>query len=93
MKNSNQNMTDIQKQNCTNRLNKIIGQTKGIQNMIDTDRSCSDILVQISAINNAIKSLGQEVLLNHMKNCMVEDIKKDNFDSIDEFMQLCRKFM
>lgn len=75
------------------RLNKIIGQTKGIQKMIDEDRECSDILIQISAINSAIKSLGQEVLLNHMKNCMADDIKNDQYDSIDEFMVLCRKFM
>lgn len=88
-----EHMTNEQKQKCNNRLSKVIGQTKGIQKMIDEDRNCSDILIQISAINSAIKSLGQEVLLNHMKNCMVDDIKKDNYDSIDEFMELCRKFM
>lgn len=86
-------MTSEQKQRCNSRLNKVIGQTKGIQKMIDEDRNCNDILIQISAINSAIKSLGQEVLLNHMKNCMVDDIKNDKYDSIDEFMELCKKFM
>lgn len=93
MKNIEKHMTEEQKQKCNNRLNKVIGQTKGIQKMIDEDRDCSDVLIQISAINSAIKSLGQEVLLNHMKNCMIDDIKNDHYDSIDEFMELCKKFM
>ena len=91
--NNTEHMTDDQKLKCNNRLNKVIGQTKGIQKMIDENRDCSDILIQISAINSAIKSLGQEILLNHMKNCMVDDIKNDKYDSIDDFMELCRKFM
>ena len=92
-KNTQEYMTEEQKLKCNNRLNKVIGQTKGIQKMINENRNCSDILTQISAINSAIKSLGQEVLLNHMKNCIIDDIKNDQYDSIDEFMQLCRKFM
>ena len=90
---SKKNMTNEQKQKCNARLNKLIGQANGIKKMIDEDRECNEIIMQISALNNACKSLGQEVLLNHMKNCMIDDIKSDKYDSIDEYMNLCKRFM
>ena len=44
--------------------------------MIDDDRYCDDVLLQIASLTNALKSLGNEILRSHMKSCMVEDIKK-----------------
>lgn len=85
--------TEEDKQNYQKRLNKITGQVKGISGMIEDDRHCNDILIQILAVNNAIKSLGQEILLNHMKTCMVSDIENHRYESVDEVMDLCRKLM
>lgn len=85
--------SDYDKNNYKKRLNIIIGQVNGINKMIDDDRHCSDILIQISAVDKALKSLGQEILVNHMKTCMVDDIKNERYNSIDEVMDLCRKLI
>lgn len=85
--------SDDDKNNYKKRLNIIIGQVNGINKMIDDDRHCSDILIQISAVDKALKSLGQEILVNHMKTCMVDDIKNERYNSIDEVMDLCRKLI
>jgi DNA-binding FrmR family transcriptional regulator len=85
--------TEEEKVNYQKRLNKISGQVNGISGMIKDDRHCKDILIQILAVNNAIKSLGQEILLNHMKTCMVSDIENHHYETIDEVMDLCRKLM
>ena len=61
--------------------------------MIEEERHCDDVLVQISAICNALKSLGHEVLLNHMKTCMVDDISNGKYETIDEVMELCKRMM
>ena len=61
--------------------------------MVQDDRHCDDILIQISAVSSALKSLGQEILLNHMKTCVVDDIKNDKPDTIDEVMELCRRLI
>lgn len=82
-----------EKKNYKKRLNIIIGQVNGIDKMIEEDRHCSDILIQISAVDSALKKLGQEMLENHMKTCMVDDIKKGKYSSIDEVMDLCRKLI
>ena len=76
---------------CSKRLNRIEGQIKGINKMIQEDRHCDDILIQLAAVNNAIKSLGEELLLHHMKTCMVTDIKNNNLDTIDEVLYLFRR--
>ena len=85
--------SDEEKKNYKKRLNIIIGQVNGIDKMIEEDRHCSDILIQISAVDSALKKLGQEILENHMKTCMVEDIKNGKYSSVDEVMNLCRKLI
>lgn len=85
--------SNTQKDNCIKRLNRISGQINGIGKMISDERCCDDILIQISAVNSALKSLGQEILLNHMKTCMVDDINNKKYETIDEIMNLCKKLM
>ena len=81
------------KKDLISRLNRIEGQIRGMNKMIEDNRNCADILVQISAVNSALKSLGQELLENHMKTCMVNDIKNERLESINEVMDLCRKLV
>ncbi len=85
--------TEEEKCNYIKRLNRIEGQVRGISKMISEDRHCDDILIQISAVNSAVKSLGQELLLNHMKTCMIDDINNKNYETIDEVMDFCRRLM
>ena len=54
------------KKNFISRLNKIAGQVKGIAKMIEEDRYCDDVLIQLSAVDKAIKSLANKILDDHM---------------------------
>ncbi len=80
------------KKNLTKRLKTIEGQVRGVSKMIDEDRYCNDILIQISAINKSLKSLGNEILKNHLLNCVTNDIKNDHLEIIDEVMEIIRRF-
>lgn len=84
--------SDIEKNNYIKRLNRITGQVKGINKMIIEDRQCDEILIQITAVKKAIDSLGREILENHMKTCMIEDINNKKYESIDEIIDLFRRF-
>lgn len=91
---TNQKITkrnEEEKQKLIRRLNIIAGQVNGLQQMITDDRYCADILMQISSTTNALKSLGNEILKNHMKSCMVEDIQKGNLEVIEEILDLVNK--
>ena len=78
------------------RLNRIEGQVKGIQKMVEEERYCVDILVQISAIRSAINKVGSIILENHIKGCVTESIKHDDMEiteqTIQELMDTISKF-
>ncbi len=80
-----------EKSKLIKRLNIIEGQIRGINNMVKDDRYCGDILIQIAAVNEALKSLGNNILSNHLKTCVVNEIKEGNNNSLDEVMNLIKK--
>ncbi len=84
--------TTEEKSKLISRTNRIIGQMNGINKMIEDDRYCDDILIQLSAIDKAIKSLANELLNNHIHTCVVKDIKEGNLEVLDEIVDLFRRF-
>ena len=64
-----------EKKKLNSRINRIIGQLEGIKRMVDDDRYCGDILIQLSASDKAIKSLASIVLDNHMHSCVLNSVK------------------
>ena len=74
-----------------NRLNRMVGQLNGIGRMLDENRYCGDILVQISAVEKALQGFGYSVLKSHMENCVVEEVRNGNPDIMDETLELMKK--
>ena len=78
------------------RLKRIEGQVKGIQNMVDEERYCVDILIQISAIRSAINKVGTIILENHIKGCVSDSLHhgdaKITENTINELMSTINKF-
>ena len=58
-----------------NRLRRIEGQVRGIHKMVDEDRYCADIMTQISAVQEALRSVGKELMRNHLKHCAASAIR------------------
>lgn len=77
-----------EKEKLINRLSRIEGQIRGIKQMIIEDRYCDDVLIQISASMKSLKSLGNEMLKNHLATCVVEKIKQEDDQVIDEVIDL-----
>lgn len=70
-----------------NRINRIEGQLKGIKNMIDNNIYCNDVLIQLSAVNNSIKSLSRFILNNHLQSCVKSELHNSNLDDLDEILK------
>ena len=83
--------TEQEKKDLTKRLNIIEGQIRGINQMIEDDRYCDDVLIQISAVEKSLKSLGNNILESHLKSCVINDIKVGNLEIIDDVMKLIKK--
>ena len=84
--------TEEDKRKLLNRLKRIEGQVRGIQVMIKDDRYCGDIIVQLSAVSSAIKSIANLMLDEHMHTCIVEQIKNDDYTGLDEVVELFKRF-
>ncbi len=75
------------------RLNRIEGQIRGIKGMVEEDRYCTDILIQVAAVNAALNSFNKVLLANHIRSCVVNDIKEGKEETIDELVETLQKVM
>ena len=76
------------------RLRRIEGQVRGIQKMVDEDRYCADIMTQVSAVHEALRSVGRELMRNHLKHCASTAIRKGDGDAegmYDELVEMMYK--
>lgn len=85
--------TEKEYRSLSNRLARIEGQVRGVQNMLDKNAYCTDILVQVSAITAALNAFNRELLSSHIKTCVVEDIKSDNTETVEELIEILKKLM
>ena len=76
-----------------NRLIRIEGQVRGVRGMVEKDAYCTDILIQVSAINAALNSFNKVLLANHIHTCVAEDIRNGKDEAIDELVKLLQKLM
>lgn len=76
-----------------NRLNRIEGQVRGVKGMIEKNAYCTDIIIQVSAINAALNSFNKELLSNHIKTCVANDIKEGKDETIDDLLNTLSKLM
>ena len=75
------------------RLRRIEGQVRGLQKMVEEERYCADIMVQISSVQEALRSVGRELLRNHLKHCATTAIRASDEDAermYEELVEMMR---
>ncbi|MBR2990123.1 MAG: metal-sensing transcriptional repressor [Solobacterium sp.] len=85
--------TEKEKKDLTTRLKKIEGQIRGIENMLENDAYCPDILVQVSAVTSALNSFNKVLLAAHIKGCVARDIRSGDDTSVDELVTVMQRLM
>ena len=83
------------KRSIGSRLKRIEGQVRGLQKMIEEERYCADVLMQLSSVQEALRGTGRALLHNHLKHCATEAIRSGDPDKAeamyDELMELMYK--
>jgi DNA-binding FrmR family transcriptional regulator len=77
------------------RLRRVEGQVRGIQKMVEEQRYCADIMTQISAVHEALRGVGLELMRNHLKHCAATAIRSGGTDAdamYDELLDLMHKY-
>lgn len=75
------------------RLNRIEGQIRGIRGMVEKDIYCADILVQVAAVNSALNGFSKELLAQHVRTCVADDLRAGSEEKLDELIKLLPKLM
>ncbi len=73
------------------RLNRIIGQLNGIKKMLDENRYCGDVLIQISAAKKGLEKVAEIILKTHMRTCVHDELLKGDGQIIDETIELMER--
>lgn len=76
-----------------NRLSRIEGQVRGLREMLQKDVYCTDILVQVSAVNAALNSFSRELLSEHLRTCVADNLRQGNDEIIEELVGVFQKIM
>lgn len=87
------NRDDREYKDLITRLNRIEGQIRGLKRMIEENAYCPDILVQSAAANAAINSFNRVLMANHLRSCVISDLKNGNEETIDELVKTMQKLM
>lgn len=83
-----------QRKEILNRLSRIEGHIRGIRNMVEKERGCSELLIQIAAVQAALKKVGQIVLEDHMETCLLESVKAGEYEKyLSELKDALSKFL
>lgn len=75
------------------RLNRIEGQIRGIRGMVEKNAYCTDILTQVAAANAALNAFTKELLAEHIRTCVADDIRAGKDETIDELVSTLQKLM
>ena len=74
-----------------NRLNRLEGQIRGIKNMVEEDVYCDDILIQVAAVKSALYAFSTSLFENHLKTCVVRDIKEGHPEIVEEVLTTIKR--
>lgn len=73
------------------RLRRIEGQVRGLQKMVEEERYCADVMIQIASVHEALRGVGRALMRNHLRHCATQAIRKSPEDAAamyDELLEL-----
>ncbi len=82
-----------EKKRQLNRISRAIGHLNHVKGMIENDQDCADVLIQLSAVNAALKGLGKEIINEHMTHCITHAIEDGDMEAVQEFQKAVQKFI
>ena len=85
--------TEEERKALLKRLRLAEGQIRGIENMVENDAWCPDVLIQVSAVTSALNSFNRELLACHIRSCVADDIRAGHDEAITDLVKMLQKLM
>ncbi len=80
-------------QSVLNRMSRAIGHLQYVRKMIEEGRDCSEVLIQLAAVQSALQNTGKVILQDHLKHCIVEAAQEGDTEAIDELCKAIDRYM
>ncbi len=89
-----QMLEEVTQRETLRRLKIIEGQVKGVQGMVENQRYCVDILMQVAAVQEGLRNVGKQVMRNYLENCATQAIRASKGPEVyDELMDVIYKYV
>ena len=85
--------THTQTKAVLNRMARLIGHLESVKTMIEQGRDCSEELIQLSAVDAALRGVGKIILKDHIEHCIVEAVQEGDRQAIEELNKAIDQFM
>lgn len=82
-----------EKKRQLNRLSKAAGHLMHVKSMIENDEDCAEVLIQLTAVESALHSLGKAIINEHMTHCITHAIENGDITAVEEFQKAIKKFL
>lgn len=82
-----------EKKRQLNRISRAIGHLNHVKSMIENDVDCADVLIQLAAVNAALRGLGKEIINEHLQHCITHAIEDGDLQAVEEFQKAVQKFI
>ncbi len=76
-----------------NRMSRIIGHAEAVKRMLEEEKECSEVLIQIAAVKSALNNVGKLILKDHINHCIVEAVENDNDEVLKKLDEAIDKFI
>ena len=76
-----------------NRMSRAIGHLQYVRKMVEEGRDCSEVLIQLAAVQSALQNTGKVILQDHLKHCIVEAAQEGDIEAIDELCKAIDRYM
>lgn len=76
-----------------NRLSRAIGHLESVKRMVENDRDCADVLIQLAAVRSAINSTGKIILKDHIEHCVVDAVEEGDKEAIERLNRAIEQFI
>lgn len=85
--------SEEERRKLVNRLSRIEGQIRGVRGMVEQDAYCTDVLTQASAVRAALDAFMRELLSEHIRTCVTDDLRSGKEETAEELIETLKRMM
>lgn len=76
-----------------NRMSRLIGHLEKVKRMVEAGEDCSDVLIQLSAVDAALRGVGRIILKDHISHCIVDAARDGDAEAIENLNKAIDRFL